>query len=365
MNIFKSYKKLAIIAVILIISSIGLYHSFNQNSQTNKLSNGLNDFETGNRFLMDTLVQMKVYGTNAQTIINKSFSRLEEIEKLMSKTITNSDISKINNNPGQAVTVNQDTFYVIKQAVKYAEISQGKFDFSIGSLVDLWGFGTSNQQVPTAKELKQARSNINYKSIKLNKNHQTVTITKPGIKLDLGGITKGYAADEVKKIVKNNSQNPNEFINMGGNVLGIGNKPDGSPWNIGIQDPRKHRGNVMASVKVTDKTIVTSGNYERYFEKNGTLYHHILNPDTGKPVRNKLRSVSIITDNSLKGDALSTSIFIFGVNKGLKFVEEQDNIEAIFITKDLKVILTSGLKNKVKLLNSDFKLVEGDDFENY
>ncbi|MFW6271385.1 MAG: FAD:protein FMN transferase, partial [Bacillota bacterium] len=252
----------------------------------------------------------------------------------------------------------EDTFLVIKKALEYAESSEGKYDPTIGTLVKLWGIGTEEARVPSDSEIESAKDKVDYNLVELNESKNTVKINKKGMSLDLGGIAKGYAADEVHRIVSDHYQNPSAFVNLGGNVLVVGRKPGDELWNIGIQDPRENRGNVMASIKTADKTIVTSGNYERYFEKNGEIYHHILDPDTGKPVRNNLISVSIITDNSLRGDALSTSLYILGLEQGLEYVENIDNTEAMFITDDNKVILSSGLNDKVKILNSDFEIVE-------
>ena len=179
------------------------------------------------------------------------------------------------------------------------------------------------------------------------------------MKLDLGAIAKGYAADEVRKIMDENNA-VSAFVNLGGNVLVYGDKTDGSLWNVGIQDPRESRGSVAGSIEVADKTIVTSGNYERYFKEDGKIYHHILNPDTGRPSRNNLLSVSIITKDSFDADVISTSAFILGLDKGMELINNMDNVEAIFITDNLDVKTTPGLKGKVKILNSDFNLTEGD-----
>jgi len=154
------------------------------------------------------------------------------------------------------------------------------------------------------------------------------------------------------------------FVNLGGNVLVIGDKVDGSPWKIGIQDPRQGRGNVMAVIDAVDLTIVTSGNYERYFEENGKLYHHILNPKTGYPADNNLLSVSIISENSFDADALSTAIYVMGLEKGMRFIENMENVYVMFITKELDVYLSSGLKEIVTINDSDFNIIEGEEIAN-
>ncbi|MTI59910.1 MAG: FAD:protein FMN transferase [Firmicutes bacterium] len=306
-------------------------------------------------FLMGTVVQMRVYGSNAQEVIDNSFARLREIENEMSTTIVSSEISRINTHPGEDIKVNADTYRVIKKAVEYANLTNGRFNPAIGPLVKLWGIGTENARVPAKDEIKEALKLVNYQWIDLDDKQMTVMLEKQGMSLDLGAIAKGYAADEVRKIVKD-SKVKSAYVNLGGNVLVIGGKSDGTPWKVGIQDPRHNRGNVMASIDVRDKTLVTSGNYERYFEKDGVIYHHILDPDTGYPADSGLLSCTIITTDSFDADVLSTSIFILGPAKGLELVEEIDGVEAMLITKDLGIILSSGIEGEVDILNDDFQL---------
>lgn len=311
--------------------------------------------DTGTTFLMDTLIQMKVYGENADDVIKESFARLREIENEMSVSITDSQISKVNNNPGKYVKIDRDTFLVIKKALEYAELTNGRFDPSIGPLVKLWGIGTKYVRVPADDEITQTRKKVNYKWVEINEEEYSVKV-REGMMLDIGAIAKGYAADEVRKIVINNNVK-SAYVNLGGNVLVVGGKPDSTPWRVGIQDPRYNRGNVMTSIDVRDKTIVTSGNYERYFEQDGIIYHHIIDPMSGRPSRSGIISVSIITNNSFDADALSTSVFILGPEKGLELVNKLKGVEVLIIKENLDIIMTDGLKSKVKLLNDDFKIV--------
>ena len=314
-----------------------------------------------NAFLMDTLVQMRAHGENAEIAVEESMERIREIENLMSKTIETSDIYSLNNNPEREIEIDNQSMDVLKKALKYAELTAGDFDPTIGALVELWGIGTENASLPEKSEIEAALANTGYKYLELAEN--SAELTKEGVKIDLGGIAKGYAAEEVKKIVqKYNIEHA--FVNLGGNVLVIGDKVDGSPWKIGIQDPRQGRGNVMAVVDAVDLTIVTSGNYERYFEENGKLYHHILDPKTGYPADNNLLSVSIISENSFDADALSTAIYVMGLEKGMKFIENMENVYAMFITEELDVYLSSGLKEIVTIKDSDFNIIEGEEIAN-
>ncbi|TDP06518.1 FAD:protein FMN transferase [Halanaerobium congolense] len=310
-----------------------------------------------NAFLMDTLVQMRAHGENADAAVEESMKRIEEIENLMSKTIETSDIYQLNNNPNQIIEVSKQSLEVLKKAKNYAEITEGDFDPTIGALVELWGIGTKNASVPPENKIKAALANTGYQYLNLDDNY--AKIIKAGVKLDLGGIAKGYAAEEVKKIVEKNGVE-HAFVNLGGNVLVIGDKVDGSSWKIGIQDPRAGRGDVMAIIDAVDLTIVTSGNYERYFEENGKLYHHIIDPKTGYPAENNLLSVSIISHNSFDADALSTAVYVMGLEKGMEFIENIDDVGVMFITKELDVYLSSGLEEIVNINDPDFNLIEGE-----
>jgi len=312
-------------------------------------------------FLMDTLVQMQAHGENAETAIEKSMERIREIENLMSKTIKSSDIYKLNHNPKTKMQLSQESMVVLKKALEYAEMTDGNFDPTIGALVELWGIGTEDAAVPSQSEIEKALLNTGYQYLKLYEN--SAKITNSGVKIDLGGIAKGYAAEEVKEVVQKYDIQ-HAFVNLGGNVLVIGDKTDGSPWKIGIQDPREGRGNVMAIIDAVDSTIVTSGNYERYFEENGKIYHHIINPKTGYPTRNNLLSASIISENSFDADALSTAVYVMGLEKGMSFIEDLENVEVMFITEKLDVYLSSGLKNIIEITDSDFNIIEGENFVN-
>lgn len=319
----------------------------------------LKDFpqKTASNYLMNTLIQLRIYGENAEDLINISFERLREIENNMSKTIENSDIYRINENQSENgfVHISTDTFRVLEKAIEYAQITEGRFDPSIGPLVELWGIGTKDARIPRAEEINETISRVNYKWIELNSNDNSIRLLKDQMKLDLGAIAKGYAADEVRDILEGEGIE-SAYINLGGNVFVIGGKPDGTSWNIGIQDPRRNRGGAMASIEVKDKTIVTSGNYERYFEKNGVIYHHIIDPTTGYPAESGILSVSIISDDSFDADALSTSVFILGVEKGLELINKLEGVEALIIKDDLGIIMTDGLQNNIIIRDKDFYL---------
>lgn len=311
---------------------------------------------TRTEFLLGTIVTVSIYQNTDANVFDKVFERIKDIDNKMSTNVENSDIYRVNINSGNDyIKVSKDTFDVIKKGIFYSNLSNGKFDITIGPLVELWGIGTESARVPSEEEINNTIKLIDYKKIQLIEKEKKIKLMKKGMKIDLGGIAKGYAADEVADILRNENVE-HAIINLGGNIVALGSKPDGSPWNIGVQNPFTKRGEYIGIVKVIDKTVVTSGVYERYFEENGKRYHHILNPYTGYPVENSLVSVSIITDKSIDADALSTITFSLGLSKGKRLIESLDGVEAIFITKDKRIFITEGLNNTFKLTNPDFHM---------
>jgi thiamine biosynthesis lipoprotein len=338
-----SLKIFVIILVAVLLTSCGRTKAENPVTKTN--------------FLLDTLIQITAYGDNASNAIDQAYDRINDIQKKMTASGDDSEVIDINKKAGKDFQkVSPDTFYVIKKGLYYSQSSHGRFDITIGPLVKLWGIGTDKARVPSRAEIKNALGHINYKNVVLNENENSVMLKEPGMAIDLGAIAKGYAADEVVRILKANGIK-SAAADLGGNIYVLGKKPNGSPWKIGIQDPFEPRGNTFATVDVADKTLVTSGVYERYFIKDGKRYHHILDTSTGYPVDNGLVSVTIISDSSIDADGLSTTVFALGLKDGMKYVEKVPHIEAVFVTKDRKVYTSSGIeKYNFKIINSQFRL---------
>nr|WP_207794460.1 FAD:protein FMN transferase [Clostridium botulinum] len=307
-------------------------------------------------YLMGTIINIKAYGKNADKAVQASVDKISDIENKMSLNISTSEINKINKNAGIApVKVSKNTFDVVKASLIYSEKTKGSFDITVEPLVSLWGIGTDKARIPSKDETSNALKLINYKDVIINEKESTVMLKRKGQAIDLGAIAKGYTADELKKVLLNYNVS-SAFLSLGGNVYVLGNKPDKTPWKIGVQNPLEPRGDYLGIVSVSDKSVVTSGNYERFFERNGKRYHHIFDTKTGYPAEKGLISVSIISDKSIDGDALSTSVYTLGLDEGKKLIESLNNVEAVFVTKDKKVYITSGLKDTFKLTNTDFKL---------
>lgn len=306
-------------------------------------------------FAMGTYIELSIFYDNkseGEKILNEGEKRFKEIENNMSVNINNSEISSLNLKGHGVVT--EDTYYVIKTSLKYAKASKGSFDITVQPLVSLWGIGTDKARVPESDEIKKAISYINYNKIKLNDEKREIFLDR-GQAVDFGAIAKGYAADELKKIFLKNGVKCG-FINLGGNVMTIGSKLDNSDWKVGIQNPFGKRDDQFGIIKISDKSIVTSGNYERYFEKDGVRYHHILDPKTGYPSNSGIVSSTIISEKGIDGDALSTTTFILGVDKALKLIESMNGIDAIFVTSDKRIYVTKGIRDNFEIINEEFKL---------
>ncbi|MFZ3132028.1 MAG: FAD:protein FMN transferase [Desulfosporosinus sp.] len=311
-------------------------------------------------FAMGTVISQEVYGANSQKTSDEVIAKIKYLEALMTINTPGGDVNKLNDNAGKGyVELDPETMSVLQSARKISELSGGAFDVTVGPVVKAWDIGTDNPRIPTDTTLKNLISLIGYADVHLDEAGNKASLQKPGQMIDVGGIAKGYAGDVAKAIYQRNGHK-SAFINLGGNVVALGNKPDGSAWNIGIQNPRSETGEVVGAVQVTDKAVVTSGDYQRYFEKDGRRYCHIIDPHTGYPAESGLMSVTIIASSSTEADGLSTACFILGLDKGLDLVERYGPAEAIFITTDKKIHLTKGLQGNFQLkdTNNEYTYVE-------
>lgn len=284
--------------------------------------------------LFDTIIKIQVLDSADESILDGLKTLCKKYDTMFSTTNENSELYKLNHAGGQPVTVSDETAKLIQEGIHYSELSDGAFDITIEPVSALWDFKSDKPTVPASDTIAEAVSHVDYTKVDINGN--TITLEDPKAGIDLGAIAKGYIADQVKKYLKKQGVK-HAIINLGGNVDVIGTKLDGSKYNIGIQKPFDESGEAITSVQLKDQTVVTSGIYERYFKKNGKLYHHILDPRTGYPCENNLYSVSIITDSSTKADALSTTCFLLGYEKGMELIKSMDGVEAIFITDDEKI----------------------------
>ncbi len=293
--------------------------------------------------MLGTVCRITIYDKISDRAFKAAFERIKEIEEHMSIHLDESEISRVNRSAGsEAVPVSADTFLVVQKALEIARLSGGAFDPTVGPLVQAWDIGGENPRRPSDEEIAHLLTLVGYDRVVLDEEQQTIFLQDPGMVLDLGAIAKGYAADEAARVLIEQGVG-SAIVNLGGNVLTVGRKTDGSLWRIGIQDPEQERGGYALIVELDDTSLVTSGPYERFFTLEGETYHHILDTTTGRPVVNELISASIITRSSFLADALSTTLYALGVEKGMALIESMEGVEAILLTDDGRVITSSGV----------------------
>ena len=288
-------------------------------------------------FYLDTIITLTAYVDDPQ-ILKDAMTECGKYEQLLSRTVEGSDAWRINHANGEPVEVSEDMAVILRFAKAISEKSGGAFDVTIGPASTLWDFKAETPALPDAEALAEAAKRIDYSKLELD----GTTVTLPaGMMIDLGAIAKGYIADQIKSYLKERGVE-HAILSFGGNVIAIGAKPDGSPWKVGIQDIDGETQTAMLVSKNIDMSAVTSGIYERGFEMDGVIYHHLLSPFTGWPVQNELASVTIFSDSSMMGDALSTTAFVMGTEEGMKLIESLEGVEAVFIDRERNVTYSSG-----------------------
>lgn len=307
-------------------------------------------------FILGTLVELKAYGVKSKLALEVAEKRLKEIDDKMSVFKEASQVSRLNKSAGiKGEIVSKDTYLVIKEGIKYSKMSKGSFDITVGPVIKAWGIGKENARVPDKEELEEKLKLVNYEDIILRDNTREIMLKKEGQTIDLGGIAKGYAADEIIKIFKQMNI-ATAIINLGGNVVTMGYKEDGSNFKVGIQNPLGERNDFVGILELTNKSVVTSGNYERYSIIDRKKYGHIIDARNGRPYEGEIISVTVVSDLSIDGDGLSTGLYLLGVNRGMELVQEMKGIDVVFITKEREVFITAGIKDNFKLYNREFKL---------
>lgn len=293
---------------------------------------------------MNTDITYRVFSDEPEELIQLAKQELIRLENQLSRFIPGSEICRINQAAGKGtVEISMETFQILSVATTLAEITQGYFDVTIGRLVELWDYKHSHD-IPDRANIIETLHAVNYRDLLLNSHELTAGLSKEGQIIDLGGIGKGYASDRCMKILQENGVS-SAFVNIGGNVSTLGNKPDGTPWAVGIRHPR-HNDRLFGAVMVSGKAVVTSGDYERYFIDNeGTRRHHILNPITGYPSESGLTSVTVVADSAMLADALSTAIFVAGMDIGIGYLAHYPGAEAVLVDNDQKIYITKGLRS--------------------
>ena len=304
--------------------------------------------ESVNGFKLNTFVQIDSYSGIPKKTLNEALNLCDYYENIFSRTKEDSELSRVNSN--QTTDISKELYELISAGLEYAALSNGAFDITIGSVSSLWDFTAESPKVPDSGQIAEALTHVDYTSVSVSDNGDgTYSISKPDdVILDLGAVAKGYIADKIKDFLEENGVK-HAIINLGGNVLCIGKKTNTDNFGIGVRKPFAANNEVLVALSVDDSSVVSSGNYERYFyADDGTFYHHILNPATGYSYDNDLSDVTILSKGSLTGDCLSTTCFCLGLDDGMKLIESLDGIEAVFVTNEGEIHYSSGAKAYVK-----------------
>lgn len=310
---------------------------------------------TKSTFLLNTIISISLYDSTDESIIDEAFALCQEYELLFSKTIEESELYKLNHRSLPLINgsyqVSSELSSLIASGLYYGKLSNGSFDITIEPLSSLWDFQAESPSIPSHSAIQSKLKEIDYSK---------VHVTTDGIRfddatttIDLGGIAKGYIADRLKDFLLSKGVT-SAMINLGGNILCVGEKPGGNPFTIGIQKPFADRNETISVMSLKDVSVVSSGVYERFFELDGRLYHHILNPKTGYPYDNGLISVTIISDASMDGDALSTTTFALGLDEGLQLIDSLENVYAVFITSDYQLHYSNGFFENITIKNNEW-----------
>ena len=288
-------------------------------------------------------MDIAIYDSRDESILDGAMALCREYENRFSRTLSGSEVYRLNHREDATGTypLSDDMTDLLATALYYCERSGGAFDITTEPLSSLWNFSGTSPSVPPAEAIEEARKKVDYKKLRLDETRSTLTFLDPGTSIDLGAIAKGYIADRMKDYLTESGVE-SAIINLGGNVLCVGERTNHQPFRIGLQKPFADYATVFADLNIDDMSVVSSGVYERHFEKNGVNYHHLLNPKTGYPYQNGLVSVTIVSPRSVDGDVLSTTCFSMGLDKGLELINSMDGIYAYFITDDYELIYSDG-----------------------
>ena len=335
-------KKISLLlSVCLLLSACGAGAASDPSFEDEKLSSQI--------YAMDTMMDLSIYGGD-QALLDQAAARIAGLEELLSTTKETSEIAVLNRE-GSA-DLSEDTAALMDRALTLCGETEGALDISIYPVVKAWGFTTDSFQIPDPAVLEELRSHVDYRQVAFADGSVSIPA---GMQVDLGSVAKGYTGDQIVKLFRDNGIT-SALLNLGGNVQALGSKPDGSDWRIAIKDPAGS--DYLGILSTSDKAVVTSGGYERYFEgEDGTIYWHIIDPKTGYPAKNGLISTTIIGDEGVYCDGLSTSLFIMGPEKAVAFWQAHQDFEMVRVTDQQQVLVSPGIAESFQLMdNSPYSL---------
>lgn len=301
-------------------------------------------------FAMDTYMTVTAYGENAEEAVAEAVAEIERLDELLTATTDGGEIYAVNHSGGGELS--SDSMYLLGRSEELYEATDGAFNITIFPVMDAWGFVSDEFAVPSADELQEKLSLVDFEQLEIDQENSCVEMHKDGMAIDLGGIAKGYTSTRIADIFREH-EIESGLINLGGNVHVVGNKTDGTKWKVGIQSPESDE-EYLGVLAVSACAVITSGGYERYFEEEGITYHHIIDPETGYPANNGLISVTIISKDGTLADGLSTSLYIMGLEDAKEFWKKHsEEFDAILLTEEKELYVTEGIADD---FSSDFEI---------
>lgn len=296
--------------------------------------------ETAEIFAMDTIMNLTVYGESAQELLTEARQLVQKYEGLFSVNTRTSDVAKLNQAAGSAVQVSPETYELIQKSIEISKETEGLFDISIYPLVRAWGFTKEEYRVPEPEELGRLLEKVDASKIRLEPDNR-VTLPE-GMEIDLGGIAKGYLSQKLTELFREGGAQA-AVVSLGGNVQTFGKKPDGTPFMVGITDP-SDGSSVLGTIQVGEKAVITSGSYQRYFEKDGKVYHHIIDKRTGAPAQSDLTSVTVIGEDGVAADSLATALFVMGKERAVQFAASHPEIQLVLVDTKSQIWTSEGIE---------------------
>lgn len=317
-------------------------------------------------FTLGTVAQLTVHGPDADEAVSAVIQELDRLTAALDRFTPDSEVHRVNTAGGEWVEVGSETFGLTQAALELAELTGGAFDPTVAPLIDLWGFVEDpnalpdendsptvlvGQRPPEDEAIQSVLQRIGYQMVELDADGSKIRLDSPRAELDFGAIAKGYAADRAVAILRERGI-ASGLVDLGGDMFALGSKPDGTPWRVGIAHPREP-GALVAVIPVEDRAIVTSGDYERYFEYEGVRYTHLVDPRTGYP-QHELASVTVVATKGTEADALATAVAVMGIDEGLALLESLPGVDGLLIGTDGRIEMTSGLRDRIQLRGVDF-----------